>query len=78
MNKAMKRRQKRKERDLRWAGNPNGDSIFGSHRMKKIFGVPKREDGKRSAFWCNVTDPIPRVSRLWRACFGETVRYYKL
>ncbi len=65
MNEDKKRRQRRKERDLRWVTGSPKLPVPGSHRHKKIFGVPKKECKKHYAFWCNETDPEPLLTRLF-------------
>lgn len=61
MNKARKRRQRRRERDLRWVqSNKNKILIEGTHRYKKVNGVPKG-----GAFWCPDKDDRPLFNILW-------------
>lgn len=72
MNKAMKRRQRRCERDLRWIQRKGVRTVFaGSHRHKKIVGLPKQEGDKRGAFWCEETDATPLFARL--SVLGGTI-----
>lgn len=62
MNKARKRRQRRRERDLRWVqSGKNKILIEGSHRYKKVNGIAD----KHGAFWCRDTDDMPKFARLW-------------
>jgi len=74
MNKAMKRRQKRKERDMRWVLSGQRTVLTGSHRYKKIFGVEERI-GKGTPFWCNTKDAPPLISALYylHALDGEVL-----
>lgn len=70
MNKAMKRRQKRKERDMRWVRSGRRTVLTGSHRHKKIFGEAEQV-GKGTAFWCSTTDAQPLISRLYHELAPE-------
>jgi len=66
VNKARKRRQRRRERDLRWAQREGATVLrSSSHREKKVLGVPEIEGVQYQAFWCRDTDPMPRIARLW-------------
>ena len=72
MNKARKRRQRRKERDLRWVQSEKPyPSTLGSHRGKKIFGVEKIEGKNHQAFWCKDTDEMPLIARLFNERAGR-------
>lgn len=65
MNKARKRRRSRRERDLRWIARGGGKEPItpGTHRYKKLFGVPKKGN-KSSAFWCPETEREPFIVQL--------------
>lgn len=64
MNKARKRRQRRKERDLRWAADGKYRGM-GRHRYKKLYGQPKLAHNKRGAFWCAETDDVPLIAKIF-------------
>jgi len=61
MNKEMKRRKKRKERDMRWVQKSPLLLEKDSHRGKKIFGLSK----PNTAFWCHETDERPLISKIY-------------
>lgn len=63
MNKARKRRQRRRERDLRWA--LRGETTSGRHRHKKVVGVPEEAGKAHQAFWCRDKDEQPLISRIY-------------
>ena len=77
MNKTKKRRNRRKNRDLRWLSKLESmPKSIGGHRMKKIVGESKLDSEGlpiRSAFWNTKLDRAPLFSRHFRMKTGFEV-----
>jgi hypothetical protein len=77
MDKAKKRRNRRRNRDMRWVErcrtNIEETKSLGKHRQKKVLGVyakiqldhKGRQQVAPSAFWRRDVEPVPRISRLF-------------
>jgi hypothetical protein len=80
MNKDKRRRNKRRNRDLRWLARVEAGTLgkydpTGRHRRSKVYGESRclgwDDNGKEiitsTAFWCKETDKIPAFALRYSA-----------